>query len=74
MRGAAGTGLGGLCNCAPSHRRCVTRPCIRTVPLSDITITLVRTVAELEQWFPLADLQLETLTRCRHLERDLAGV
>jgi hypothetical protein len=38
-----------------------TSRCIRTVPISDATITLVRMVAELEQWFPLTDLEPETL-------------
>jgi hypothetical protein len=36
-------------------------------------VALVRRVAELDQWFSLADLQLETLVRCRHLARGLAG-
>jgi hypothetical protein len=36
-------------------------------------VALVRTVAELEQWFPLADLQPETLARCHHPPGGLAG-
>ena len=39
-------------------------PCAQRVPLSDITITVVRTVAELEQWFALSDLEPETLISC----------
>ena len=34
---------------------------IQTVRISDCTITVVRTVAELEQWFALGDLEPETL-------------
>jgi len=44
--------------------RRITTICIRTFPLSDITITVVRTVAELEQWFALSDLEPETLISC----------
>ena len=60
------------CAAAPRAIIGASRPRIRRVPLSDITITLVRTVAELETWFPLADLEPETLTLCRQMAHGLA--
>ena len=36
-------------------------------------VALVRTVAELEQWFSLAELQSETLALCRHVAHGLAA-
>jgi hypothetical protein len=35
---------------------------IQTVPITDSAITDVRTVAELERWFPLADLERDGLS------------
>ena len=53
------------CAAAPRAIIGASRPRIRRVPLSDITITVVRTVGELEQWFALSDLEPETLVARR---------